>query len=119
MAATTLTAMRPKGPYLASVAANDLDMNDAAGDAVNGNDVVATNDMLLFAHNTHATNPYNVTITGAADPYGRSQTITNFALQAGEKLLFRLKQAGWADANGKYNVTVENAAVKVAYVDLT
>ncbi len=114
MAETALTPVTPKGPYVASVAADALDAVWTAGDVANGNKVALTGREILAVQNSHATNAYTFTMTGAQDPFKRSQTIGPYSLAAGEIAFFSLigGQVGWQNASGDLILAVENAAVK-------
>lgn len=85
-----------------------------------GGDVVAgVNDLLVIAHNTHATTAYTFTITSAADPVtGRTGDVAAVSLTAGQIKVFRLTMRGWADASRNFNFDVENAAVKIGLIIL-
>jgi len=83
-----------------------------------GNETAAVNDVLLIARNSHATNPFTVTITSAADQYGRLGNVAAQSLVAGEIRIFRLTMHGWADVNGKYLFSANNAAILFGVVQL-
>ena len=115
MPATTLT--KTVAPDKWSQTGSAVTM--AAGDVANGNDFAQDRDVLLIAHNTDGATAYYVTITSQADPrYGRTGDVTQQDLAAGEVRVFRLTGEGWADSNGKINVTVENAAIELGVVVL-
>lgn len=84
-----------------------------------GGDVVTlTGRDILLVTNTDGATPYDVIITGPADPYGRTVTITH-ELAAGEFAIFGpIPLLGWANASGQLAVSVENAAVKLAVITL-
>lgn len=114
MAATTLT--KTVAPGLWSQVGIALTMEVA--DTVNDNDFAQDRDILLVAHNTGGS-AYTVTITSAADPrFGRTGDVSAQSLAAGEIRIFRLTGSGWADANGKINLSASNAAVKFGVVVL-
>ena len=112
--ATTLT--KTVAPGLWSTIGAEVTM--AAGDVGSGNDFAQDRDCLLVAWNSGAS-PYYVTITSQADSrYGRTGDVTQQDLAADEIRVFRLTGDGWADSNGKINVAVENAAIKLGVLVL-
>jgi hypothetical protein len=91
----------------------------AAADASNLNQFVANGKDLVIAHNTGAS-AYTITITSAADPYGRMGDIATYSLGAGEYAVFGpLELAGWVQTDGKVYLQASNAAVKFGVVDLS
>jgi len=116
MPATTLTAIA--GPSKWSTVGKIAVMS--AADAVNGNDVLATNDMLVVAQNTGGS-AYTVTITSKPlAGFDRQGDVSAVSLAAGEIRLFRLTKNGWMDSTSKkIAFSANNSAVKFSVVDLT
>lgn len=114
MAATTLTKTVSPGKYSQTGTAVTM----AGADVGNGNDFAQDRDVLVIAQNTGGS-PYTVTITSQADPqYGRTGDVNAQSLAAGEIRIFRLTGPGWADSNGKINISATNAAVQFGVVVL-
>jgi len=118
MARATLTALAALGAY-GTYGANAADLAMTAANTSDKNEVVATNNDLIIAHNTGAS-AYTITINSVADPsYGRTGDITAFSLGAGEYAAFGpFKNAGWKQADGKLYFEANNAAVKFGIVAL-
>lgn len=105
----TLTAQKAPGFY----STTGLALTGNAG-APGGDVVAGVNDMLVIAHNSHASNSYTFTITSSADPItGRTGNVSAVTLTPGQKKVFRLTMPGWADSNRQFNFTVENAAILI------
>jgi hypothetical protein len=123
MPTTNVNAVTPFNPLSGTPAANAADLPMTAGDPSNSNSTTSRgNKDFLLAQNTHASNPYNISITGVMDPFGATLSITNYAMQAQDIAMFaiprqRFLQPSGTDA-GKYVYTVENAAVKVCPLDI-
>lgn len=118
MAALTITTI--KAPFEA-ISANGADVTFTAGST--GTDTIACNGRdIILAWNTHAANPYTITILSEDDEKGRSEDVTAYSLSAGEIAVFGVgltKSAGWIDtATGLITVDVEDAAVKWAILRL-
>jgi hypothetical protein len=112
MAALTITTII--APF-ATVAANAADVTMTAGDT--GGDTIACNGRdVIIAQNTHAADPYTITIASEIDEQNRTGDITTYSLAAGEIAVFGVgltNSVGWKDATtGLISVDVENAAVK-------
>lgn len=95
-----------------------LAVTETAADTGAGNETAGVNDVLLIAHNTHGSTTYTVTITSVADQFGRTGNVAAVNLVAGEIRIFRLTMHGWADSNGKFNFSANNAAIKFGLVTL-
>lgn len=93
-------------------------LTETAADVGSGNETAGVNDVLLIAHNTHGSTTYTVTITSAADQYGRTGNVQAVNVAAGAIHVFRLTMHGWADSNGKFNFSANNAAVKFGLITL-
>lgn len=118
MARTTLTPNTALGWLHGSYTANAADLTMTAADAVNYNEVVASGNDLVIAHNTGGS-AYTVTITSAADPYGRTGDISAYSLGAGEYAVFGpFRNLGWMQTDGKLYFQASNAAVKFGVVRL-
>jgi hypothetical protein len=90
-----------------------------AADVANGNKVALTGKELVLAWNTHATTPYTVTMTSAADGLGRTKDITTESIAAGDIHQFGVPQLeGWRQSDGTLSLNAENAAIKFAIVRL-
>ena len=118
MAALTITTI--KAPFEA-IAANGADITFTAGST--GTDTIACNGReIILAWNTHAADPYTITILSEDDEKGRSEDISAYSLAAGEIAVFGVgltKSSGWIDsATGLITVDVENAAIKWAVLRL-
>ena len=114
MAATTLTKTVAPGKW--SLTGQAVTME--AADTANDNDFAQDRDVLIVAHNTGGS-AYTVTITSVADPkYGRTGDVNAQSLAAGEIRIFRLTGLGWADSNGKINLSASNVAVKFGVIVL-
>jgi hypothetical protein len=118
MARTTLTALAALGSF-GSYAANAADLAMTAADTSNYNQVVATGNDLIIAHNTGAS-PYTITITSVALPgYNRTGDITTYSLGAGEYAAFGpFKGVGWKQSDGYLYFQASNASVKFGVVAL-
>lgn len=89
-----------------------------AADVINKNEFVATGKEMILARNTHATDPYGVTITSVADAYGRTKDIVVAAIAAGVTKMFGpMPLHGWSNA-GKIELEATDASVKFAIVRL-
>lgn len=113
MARTTIAAVDGTGKYPTSLTALTL----TAADASNGNQTVHTGNFVLFAINTHASTPYDVTLTSAASSRtGRTADIVK-EIAAGEVLIIGpLGLDGYRQTDGYLYFSGENAAVKFAVV---
>jgi hypothetical protein len=118
MARATLTALAALGAY-GTYGANLADLPMTAADVANKNEVVATNNDLIIAHNTGGS-AYTVTVTSVADPsFGRTGDIAAYSVGAGEyAAIGPMKNAGWKQADGKLYFEASNAAVKLGVVAL-
>lgn len=115
MPRTPINAITPIGPYpTLPLTANSADVVETVADPVNGSQVAfgTSSEMLVIAHNTHATNPYTVSITSSPDGLNRTGDITGYTLQATEFAAFKVARSGWRQSDGNVYLTAENAAVK-------
>lgn len=119
MPRVTITKSVPLGPYpTLPVSANALDLPQLAADTVNKEQFVPSGDDLLIAHNTGAS-PYTITFTSAADPdLKRTGDVSAYSLGAGELAIFRFKQKGWVQSDGRIYIEASNTAVKWSVVQL-
>ncbi len=118
MARTTLTAKAALGNATNAYTAGAADLTMTAADVANKNEVVASGNDLVIAHNTGGV-AYTVTITSVADPYGRTGDIATYSLDAGDYVVFGpLKNEGWMQSNGKLYFEASNAGVKFGIVKL-
>lgn len=121
MPTTALTVQTAKTPF-ASISANGADIALTAADASNGNHFACSGKEILIVQNSHATNAYTVTVTSVADEKGRTGTVTDYSLSAGEIAIFtmgRTLEQGWMQTDGTILVTGSNAAIKFAVVKIT
>lgn len=97
----------------AAYAAAGVAVTMTAADTSNLNSHTLTGRELLIAHNTGAS-PYTITITSAADPFGRTKDITAESIAAGDIRVYGCGQAllGWLQTDGKLHFQASNAAVK-------
>ena len=118
MPRTLLTPQTPKGPYPGTVAANALDYTYVAADLANGNEFVGTGRDLLLMKNDDAA-PQTITLTSAADPYGRTSNITAYSMGIGEFAMFWFGNlVGWDQGGGKLFIDVSDVDIKLAVVRL-
>jgi hypothetical protein len=93
-----------------------------AADPTNKNSVQLTGDdkEILVIHNSHASNPYTVTLTSAAaKDTGRLGDITAESIPAGAYRTFGpFKLNGWAQTSNLLHLEAENAAVKFGVIKL-
>jgi len=119
MPRTAIAAQTAKGPYEATVSADELDLTLTAADVANGNEVAwSGNELLLLVQNSDATNPYTFTVASVADQYGRTNDITTYSLAAGEIGHYRLRRHGWQQSDNTLHLDASNAAIKFAVVAL-
>jgi len=115
LARTNLTKTNAPGRY-ATTGAN---LTLANGDVVNGNQFKSTGKELLVARNTDGVTPYYLSVTSAADPYGRTGDISQHDLAPGETHVFGpFPVQGWQQSDGNIYVNAENAAIELAVVVL-
>ncbi len=113
MARTALAVVAAPGTWSNAGAALAL----AAGDAVNGNEVVHSGPLLIVAFNSGAA-PYNVTVHSVPDRYGRSGDIVQAVNAGAYAVLGPFLPPGWMQPDGKLNIDVSNAAIELAAVKL-
>lgn len=105
-----------KGPY----ADDALTVAMTAADPTNDHAADFFEGMMLLAINTHATTPYNVTVTSAPDSHGRTNDLVESAIAAGQILIFGpFTRDGWRQTDGSLYFEADNAAVKFAVIDPT
>lgn len=89
-----------------------------AADTVNQNQFAAQGQDLVIAHNTGVTG-HTVTITSAADPYGRTGDITAESIAAGEYRVYGpFPRIGWEQSDGKFYLEANDAEVKFGVIKL-
>lgn len=121
MARANVPASAGVGSYpVTPVAANSMDLTETAADPVNLNQAAfgSASMLLLIFHNTHATNPGDVTIEGAPDGLNRDDVITDYVLQAGEIGFFFARRTGWRQADGNLYFDGSAATIKFAVIAL-
>lgn len=115
MAATTLTPIAAPGLFSQTGTAITM----TAADVSNGNDFVASGTQLIIAQNTDGASARTVTITSVADPVtGRTGNVAAQSLAVSEIRIFMVQPRGWADSNGKINLSASNAAIKFGIINL-
>lgn len=114
MARTALTKTAAPGSTNYSGAALTM----TAADVSNKNEFVASGRDLVVAHNAGATSR-TVTITSAADPYGRTRDIAAVAIAAGVYMVFGpLELTGWQQPDGRVYLEANHAEVKFGVLSL-
>lgn len=117
MPRVTLTALAALGSY-GIVGVNSVDLPMVAADVSDKNQVVATCNQLVFAHNTGGS-AYTITISSTNDPFNRTGDIAAYSIGAGEYALFGpFELDGWVQTDGKLYLEAENAAVKLGIINL-
>lgn len=115
MARATLTKTTAPGGYAAAATL----LTETAANISDLNQFRASGSDLLIVHNTSTDTPYTFTITSAADPYGRSGTITAQAIAQGTIYVFGpMAPLGWVQSDGYVYCAASNAAVKFGVVAL-
>ena len=109
--AITTASIRELVPQHTTVGAGDADLDNEAGDDVDGNEVDCTGRDLVVVENTDAS-PQTVTFTAAPDEIGRSGEITAYSVAAGAIAIFGpFATAGWRQTDGKLYIDVSDALV--------
>jgi len=100
------------------LAAGAADLTLTAADIVNLNSATfgSARALIVLALNTHATTPYNVTITSVADVRNRTGDITNYQVDAGDLAGFYLEREGWIEADKTLWFQGSNAAIKFCVI---
>lgn len=89
-----------------------------AADISNLNEFAASGKDLIVAHNTGGSS-YTITVTSAADPYGRTRDISAVSIATGAYMVFGpLELTGWQQTDGRIYLQANNAAVKFGVVSL-
>lgn len=119
MARQVIAAQTIKKPH-ETVAANSLNITETAANTTDKESAAITGGELLLIHNTHATNPYTVTINSTADALNRTGDINAYSVPATRiAMVGPFQQLGWgqsgADAN-KLFFEAENTAIKYAWL---
>jgi len=118
MPRTSLTPKKALGRKTNDYTANAADLTMTAADVTNKNQVTASGDDLIIAHNTGAAT-YTVTITSIADPYGRTGDIATYSLEAGDYAIFgAFSSDGWLQTDGKLYFEASNVAVKFGVLQI-
>ena len=95
------------GTAAATMTAADASNNNLAPFPGNGA-------LILVAQNTHASTPYTITVTSAADEFGRTGDITTYSLAAGDIVPLLIPANGWKQSDGNLYFQASNASVKFA-----
>jgi hypothetical protein len=115
--ATQLTKTTIEGPF-GDYGADEADVTMAAADPTNGNMFRASGKDVVLAHNSGAA-AHTVTITSAADPYGRTRDISAYSLGAGEIAVFGpFGTTGWMAPDGYIYLSADSAEVRFGVVGL-
>jgi hypothetical protein len=115
MARATLTKTTAPGGYASAATLVTM----TAANATDFNQFRASGSDLLIIQNTSTDTAYTFTITSAADPYGRSGTITTQSIAAGAIYVFGpMAPLGWLQSDGYIYCAASNAAVKFGVVAL-
>jgi hypothetical protein len=115
MPRTALTKTTAPGGYASAGVAVTM----TAADVANGNSAVASNNDLVVAHNTGA-GAHAVTMTSAADPFGRLGTITSESIAAGAIRIYGpFPVSGWAQTDGLLYFAADHAEVKFGIIKLS
>lgn len=84
-----------------------------AADTSNQNSTPFTGREIIIATNTHATDPFTVTITSVADSHNRTGSITAESLAAGVfKLYGPFRADGWQQSDGTLYFQGSDASIK-------
>lgn len=95
-----------------------VELEWTAADAVNGNQFTLTGVEVLLVHNSSG-GALTVTVTSAADPYGRSSDIDAHSIPASEyRVLQRFPVDGWQQNDGKLYVDGSAAGILFAVIRL-
>lgn len=112
-AETRLTPISVPAPYPGAGA----DLTFSPVDAVNGNDFISTGREVVICRND-AVDQQTLTITSAADPYGRTGNIVK-AIAAGAYAVFpMLPTLGFQQSDGAVSISGTSASLKVAIIKL-
>lgn len=119
MARVTITKQVPPGPYpTLPVAALSLDLTQLAADATNKEQFVPSGDDLVIAHNT-GVGARTITFTSAVDPDSkRTGDVIAYSIAASKIAIFRFKQKGWVQPDGRIYIEASNAEVKWSVLQL-
>lgn len=112
----------PLGPYPSlPVSALALDLTWQAADSSNLNQfAMGQGKYILLARNVHATTPFTVTLTSAADEYKRTGDITTYSIAAGKQIAFLVdKSAGWLQSDGMFYLAASGASIEFCILKLT
>lgn len=115
MPRTDIAAIAALGCYVAATTA----INWTAADVANGNSFTLTGREVLLIRNTDGALARNITLTSIADLFGRLGTITNEAVPVGGFRVFGpVDTPGWQQADGKFYLSADNAAIQFAILRL-
>lgn len=121
MPRTAITLDNPAGSYpVLPLAVNAADLTLTAADVANMNSAAfdSARALILLAYNSHATNPYNVTVTSSLDGRNRTGHITDYAVDAGDLAGFYLERDGWIQADRMLYFQASNAAIKFCVIPI-
>jgi len=114
MARTTLTPQAGPKQYGGALLAVTM----TAADVANKNQFKSTGTEFLLAQNTDA-GAHNVTLTSAADPFGRTQDITESVAAGAIKVFGPIRQPGFVQVDGMIYLEAADATVKFGVVSLS
>jgi hypothetical protein len=113
MPTTAITKQTAPGQYPTAWG----DLTFAAMDQANGNHFVSTGKELIIVRNDDAA-AQTVTVTGSADPFGRTASIQKSINAAGLAIFGPLPSSYWANNSGQIVLTPSSNNLKVAIVTL-
>lgn len=112
----------PLGPYPSlPVSALALDLTWQAADSTNLNQFpLGQGKYIILARNVHASSPFTLTLTSAADEYKRTGDITTYSIAAGKQIAFLVdKISGWVQSDGMFYLTGSAASIELCILKLT
>lgn len=113
-ARTDIAVQIPLDPNV-TFAAGTADLTWTSADVSNLNSFTMSGKEIVFCRNTHATNPYTVTLTSAPDALGRTKDIAAYSIAAGKVARFGpFATLGWRQSTGKFHLQGENASIQFA-----
>lgn len=116
--ANQLTLQTVQGPYPGTVSAGELDFSWTAGSIVSTT-FSCTGNELLLVHNT-SVSAATFTLNSVADEYGRTGDISEYSLAAGDYAAFKITNTvGWRNSSGIATMSVSDASVEVALLDIS
>ncbi len=120
MAATVISEIVPKGPFVPEGDTPWAAVTWTAADATNGNKVVMVKGKALFLFTNTNVAAQHVTILSSRDAYGRKADITQIDIPAGATVCKIITSVGWEQTLGGNDiyVTAESVDVDIAVIQL-